>query len=81
MARGRVMASDAVVTRARTLEQVGFRGLDALHVASAEAGGAVLLVTTDDRMIQKAMRARADLQVRLVTPPEALALASRRRSR
>ena len=34
-----------------------------------------------DRMIQKAMRARADLQVRLVTPPEALALASRRRSR
>jgi len=78
LVRGRVPASAAVVARARALEQVGFRGLDALHVASAESGGAELLVTTDDRMIQRAMRAGRDLRVRLVTPAEAVALVSRR---
>src|SRR3972149_5217344 len=66
----------AVEARARGLERVGFRGLDALHMASAEAGGAELLITTDDRMIRQAVRAGRDLRVRPVTPPEAVALLS-----
>ena len=41
----RVAASPAVAARARGLERVGFRGLDALHMASAEAGGAVALLS------------------------------------
>ena len=77
----RVPASDAVADRARALERLGLRGLDALHVASAEAGGAELLVTTDDRMIRRAARAVRDLRVRLVTPPEALLLLPRRPNR
>jgi predicted nucleic acid-binding protein len=72
-----VPASDAVAGRARALERLGLRGLDALHVASAEAGSADLLITTDDRMIRGAARAR-DLHVRLVTPPEAVLLLPRR---
>ena len=43
----RVPASDAVADRARALERLGLRGLDALHVACAEAGAADLLVTTE----------------------------------
>ena len=77
----RVEVSGTVTARARGLERVGFRGLDALHMASAEAGGAELLITTDDRMIRQAVRAGRDLRVRPVTPPEAVALLSGRPSR
>ena len=76
-----VAASRAVAARARDLERVGFRGLDALHMASAEAGGADLLITTDDRMIRRAVRVGRDLRVRLVSPPEAVALLSGRPTR
>jgi predicted nucleic acid-binding protein len=77
----RVPASDAVADRARALERLGLRGLDALHVAPAEAGGADLLITTDDRIIRRAARVVRDLHVRLVTPPEAVVLLPRRPSR
>ena len=79
--RIRVAASDAVADRARALERLGLRGLDALHVASAETGGADLLITTDDRMIRRAARAERELRVRLVTPPEAVLLLPRRPGR
>ena len=77
----RVEMSDAVVERARALEGLGLRGLDALHIASAEAGEAELLVTTDDRMIRRAARAGSKVRVRLVGPVEALTIAMRRRTR
>ena len=81
LVRSRVAISRAVVARARLLESAGLRGLDALHVASAEAGGADLLITTDDRMIRNAGRAGHALRVRVVTPQEALIAASGRRTR
>ncbi len=68
-----VRASPSVVSRAHALERQGFRGLDALHVASAEAAAADMLVTTDDRMLRRARRALAELQVNVVTPVQALA--------
>jgi predicted nucleic acid-binding protein len=77
----RVEMSDAVVDRARALEGSGLRGLDALHIASAEAGRADLLVTTDDRMIRRAARAGSRVRVPLVGPVEALTIATRRRTR
>ena len=73
----RVPASPVVARRARAIERVGLRGLDALHVASAEAGGAELLVTTGDRMIRRAARAGLGLHVRLVTPLQAMSLLPR----
>ena len=77
----RVEMSDPVVERARALERFGLRGLDALHIASAEAGEADLLVTTDDRMIRRAARAGSKVRVQLVGPVEALTIAMRRRTR
>jgi predicted nucleic acid-binding protein len=70
-----------VAARARVLEGAGLRGLDALHIASAEVGGADLLITTDDRLIRRAAKVGVDLRVRLVTPPEAAALLSEEGSR
>ncbi len=77
----RIATSDAVAGRARALERFGLRGLDALHVASAEAGRADLLVTTDDRMIRRVARAGREVRVRVVAPVEAMALLAGRRSR
>jgi predicted nucleic acid-binding protein len=66
----RVRISAAVAGRALELEATGLRGLDALHVAAAEAGHADLLVTTDDRMIRRA--GRADTALRVLRPTESL---------
>jgi predicted nucleic acid-binding protein len=68
-----VIASPEVITRAKAIEAFGFRGLDALHIASAEAGNADALVTCDDRMLRRARRAGRELQIEVVTPIEALA--------
>jgi predicted nucleic acid-binding protein len=68
-----VVLSPAVAARARDLEKHGFRGLDALHIAAAEAGKAEVLVTTDDRMIRRARRATG-LDVLVVRPTEAVGM-------
>lgn len=81
LARRRVEVSGAVTDRARSLERAGLRGLDALHVASAEAGEAELLITTDDRMLRRSRRAGLALAVRVVTPVEAVELIPRRTQR
>lgn len=69
-----VTISPSVAARAREIERFGFRGLDALHLAAAEAGRADLLITTDDRMLRRAARAGTQIQVRVVPPSEALRL-------
>ena len=73
LATSTVKTSPTLVARARGLERSGLRGLDALHVASAEAGGADLLVTTDDRMLRRARRVRSEVRVDVVRPVQALA--------
>ena len=42
-----------IIGRARTLERAGLPALDALHLASAEAAKADVLLTCDDRLIAK----------------------------
>lgn len=76
-ARVRVRTSSRVATRARELERFGLRGLDALHIAAAEAAAAEVLVTTDDRMIRGAGRATGRLAVKVMGPHDALALLGR----
>jgi predicted nucleic acid-binding protein len=59
-----------VVQRAQELEAVGYGAFDALHVSSAEAGGAEVLLTTDDRFIKRAARAAGSPRVRVLNPVE-----------
>ena len=45
-----------VAMRALELTLAGYGRYDALHLASAEAAGDVVILTTDDRMIKRAAR-------------------------
>ena len=56
------------ILRGEELEGLGFKKLDALHIACAENGNADILLTTDDRMLRRAKRYRAQLQVRVENP-------------
>ena len=55
-------------TRATYLESLGFKLFDALHIACAESGGADVLLTTDDKLLNRATRFRSRLHVRVENP-------------
>lgn len=54
--------------RALELQALGFGAFDALHVACAEAAGADVLLTVDDRFLRLASRLRDLLTVKVVNP-------------
>jgi len=74
-----VPVSSTLAARARSLEQHGLRGLDALHVAVAESASCDGLVTTDDRMRRRATLAGEKVRVVVLTPMEAVEAISLRR--
>ncbi len=64
-----VALDNEVEQRAKELEQRGFKAFDALHLASAEAGGVDFFCTCDDRVLKKS-RQQTDLSVKVVSPLE-----------
>lgn len=56
--------------RARLLAGLGFGPLDALHLACAEKAEARWFVTTDDRLLKKAIERRAAIHVEVVRPDQ-----------
>jgi hypothetical protein len=54
--------------RAQQLEAQGFAAFDALHLACAESGEATVFLTTDDKLLRKAVALAAQLQVRVENP-------------
>ena len=58
--------------RARLLNGLGFGALDALHLAFAENAQARWFVTTDDRLIRKALEQRDHMQIEVVRPDQFL---------
>lgn len=60
---------EAIEQRAKELERRGFKALDALHLASAEAGQVDYFCTCDDRLLKKA-KAQTDLSVAIFSPLE-----------
>jgi predicted nucleic acid-binding protein len=63
-----ILLTEAEVSRATTLESLGFKSFDALHIASAESGAADILLTTDDQFLRKAKRVFEQLDVRVENP-------------
>lgn len=47
------LVNETIRQRALALEQGGFKPIDALHIACAEATGADYLITGDDRLIKR----------------------------
>jgi predicted nucleic acid-binding protein len=54
--------------RAATLQKLGIKAADALHVAAAEKLGADALLSCDDRLCRLARRQRRQLKVQVVNP-------------
>ena len=54
--------------RAIELEKLGFRPIDALHIACAEKGRADVLLTTDDDLLRRALQYKESLKVRVENP-------------
>jgi predicted nucleic acid-binding protein len=59
-----------IIQRATELEAAGYGAFDALHLSSAEAGTAEVLLTTDDRFIKRARRGAGSPRVRVLNPVE-----------
>ena len=51
-----VELDDGVVRRAKQLESKGYGSYDALHLAAAESAMVDILLTTDDKFVQRATR-------------------------
>jgi predicted nucleic acid-binding protein len=62
------VAENELASRTGELMEMGFKGFDALHLACAEAVGADVLLTVDERFLRKAQARAADLRVRVISP-------------
>ena len=64
-----VVTLDATgIRRGKELESLGIPGLDALHLAAAEAGTADVFLTTDDQLLRLAVKHGKRLRVRVANP-------------
>lgn len=63
-----IRADAEIKERALTLQEWGFQPYDSLHVACAEAGGADVMLTTDDKMLAVYKRYANRVHSRLLNP-------------
>ena len=68
LAKQHVVLTTADVKRFRELTGLGFRKLDSMHLACAEAAHCEYFVTTDDKLIKLATAHRKTLAVAVVNP-------------
>ena len=63
-----VLIGTKEVARANRLETLGFKELDALHLACAESSDADIFLTTDDAILRRATRNSHQLHIRVENP-------------
>lgn len=63
-AKGHIELTTRILARAKQLESFNIKAYDALHIASAEAGGVNVFLTTDRKLINAAGRSDTSLQVK-----------------
>ena len=63
-----ILIDENVERRAIVLEDLGFESYDALHIACAEKGKANILLTTDDKFLNKGLQYKDILTVRVENP-------------
>ena len=56
------------ISRGERLEELGFSGLDALHLACSESGSVDIFLTTDDGLLGKAKRDSSRIHVHVENP-------------
>ena len=65
-----VKISENIHNRAIRLTTLGLKFLDTLHIACAEAGGAEILLTTDDKLIKLYQRSILEFDLKVKNPTE-----------
>ncbi|EKQ69195.1 hypothetical protein OsccyDRAFT_1813 [Leptolyngbyaceae cyanobacterium JSC-12] len=68
MARSRLIVDDMAAQRGEELQNLGFQGFDALHLACVEIGQVDVFLSTDDRLLRRAARYRNSLTVSVDNP-------------
>jgi len=59
---------DGMLERGNELQSLGFRAMDALHIASAEQASADVFLTCDNQLLNVADRNKAQLKVSVLNP-------------
>ena len=68
ISRMNIVVDGEIMSRAKELNEMGFKSFDALHIACAERGRADALLTTDDHLLKKAISYQKSIKVRLQNP-------------
>ena len=68
IAKIKVISSQFIERRSLELQNLGFSGYDATHIASAERSRADIFLTTDDRLLKKAQNNTQLMQVEIDNP-------------
>lgn len=63
-----ISVDDTVTERTASLEQLGFRTYDAMHIAVAEVSHVDVFLTTDDRLLRLAARLGSRVSVAVKNP-------------
>lgn len=68
LASDSVLLDESIDQRSQTLEGLGFGLYDSFHIACAESAQVDVLLTTDDRLLKRAVRYKDHMQVQLKNP-------------
>jgi predicted nucleic acid-binding protein len=64
----KILTKPEIESRADLLVGLGFKFLDALHIAFAEAADVTVMLTTDDRLLRRAKKYSHELQINIENP-------------
>lgn len=67
LAKCHIELSDRIIERAKEIINVGFKALDALHIAMAEAGNADYFITCDSNIIKKGEKFHDKLKIKITS--------------
>ncbi|MBN3952173.1 MAG: PIN domain-containing protein [Nostoc sp.] len=68
LVNSQIILNEQIDKRSQELEKLGFSLYDSFHVACAESAKIDILLTTDDRLLKKAIKYSNILQVKLENP-------------
>lgn len=68
VASEKIILNEAIKSQAKELQQIGFKPYDALHLACAENSNADIFLTTDDKLLRKAIRNTNSLKIKVENP-------------
>jgi predicted nucleic acid-binding protein len=68
VAENRIILTEAIDKRSQEIENLGFGLYDSFHIACAESAKIDVLLTTDDRLLKKAINYNHLLKVKLDNP-------------